>query len=209
MSAMFSLAQEDTLATAIKIKLPNSDFKAKALVSEIEISIVPTKDSIVIPKIDIKSDHWDITTYNPYKDAIVQYPLKLNFTDSTYTSPVSHNKVITSRYGWRRGRPHKGIDIDLVTGDSVVSILDGIVRIGFDEQIYCDVKYSVTGDLYDPQVGDEKTLRYACYRPSIIVDDKEYKYAQPTHGLFLADTTYPMTKTKGTGINYKTPVRVI
>lgn len=128
MSAMFSLAQEDTLATAIKIKLPNSDFKAKALVSEIEISIVPTKDSIVIPKIDIKSDHWDITTYNPYKDAIVQYPLKLNFTDSTYTSPVSHNKVITSRYGWRRGRPHKGIDIDLVTGDSVVSILDGIVR---------------------------------------------------------------------------------
>ena len=89
------------------------------------------------------------------------------------------------------------------------SILDSIVRIGFDEQVYCDVKYSVTGDLYDPQVGDEKTLRYACYRPSITIDDKTYNYAQEIHTMYLADTKYPMAKTKGTGINYQTPVRVI
>ena len=37
-------------------------------------------------------------------------------------------KVVTSRYGWRRGRAHKGIDIDLVTGDSLFSMFDGIVR---------------------------------------------------------------------------------
>ena len=36
--------------------------------------------------------------------------------------------MITSRYGWRRGRPHKGIDIDLVTGDTVRAMLEGIVR---------------------------------------------------------------------------------
>ena len=108
--------------------------------------------------------------------------------------------------------PTNDLDLTLVgplDQRAINSILDGIVRIGFDEGVYCDVKYSVTGDLYDPEVDDEKTLRYACYRPSIIVDDKEYKYAQPTHGLFLADTTYPMTKTKSTGIAYKTPVRVI
>ncbi|NRA91687.1 MAG: peptidoglycan DD-metalloendopeptidase family protein [Psychroserpens sp.] len=37
-------------------------------------------------------------------------------------------KVVTSRYGWRRGRAHKGIDIDLVTGDSLFAMFDGIVR---------------------------------------------------------------------------------
>ena len=89
------------------------------------------------------------------------------------------------------------------------SILDSIVRIGFDEQIYCDVKYSVTGDLYDPQVDTAKTIRYACYRPSITVDDKEFTYAQQIQTLYLADTTYPMAKTKGTGISYKSPVQVI
>ena len=36
--------------------------------------------------------------------------------------------VITSRFGWRNRRAHKGIDIDLITGDEVVSVLDGIVR---------------------------------------------------------------------------------
>jgi len=36
--------------------------------------------------------------------------------------------VITSRYGWRNRKAHKGIDIDLVTGDDVVSVMDGIVR---------------------------------------------------------------------------------
>jgi murein DD-endopeptidase MepM/ murein hydrolase activator NlpD len=38
------------------------------------------------------------------------------------------NKVVTSRYGWRKGKAHQGIDIDLVTGDSVFAMLDGIVR---------------------------------------------------------------------------------
>lgn len=35
---------------------------------------------------------------------------------------------VTSRYGYRRGRYHNGIDIDLVTGDPVRSCWDGKVR---------------------------------------------------------------------------------
>lgn len=118
-------AQNESNGNALIIKLPTTTlFNKVAAVKDIEIPIK------VQPKvqIDITAEDWDTSVYNPYQSTLVQYPIQLQFTDSTYASPVLHKKVITSRYGWRRGRPHQGIDIDLVTGDSVVAVLDGIVR---------------------------------------------------------------------------------
>ena len=124
-STTLTFAQQDSLANSITLTLPTTSlFNKGVIIEEIEIPIVNQSGSAI----DIKADHWDTTVYNPYRNTVVQFPLQLKFTDSTYSSPVSHKKVITSRYGWRRGRPHQGIDIDLVTGDSVVSMLDGIVR---------------------------------------------------------------------------------
>jgi len=121
-------AQQDTISNpSIIIKLPTAKLNKGFIEEEIEIPVI-TEDSITIVPVDIKSDYWDNTLYNPYKNTVTEFPLQINFTDSVYASPVPHKKVITSRYGWRKGRPHKGIDIDLVTGDSVVSVLSGIVR---------------------------------------------------------------------------------
>jgi len=44
-----------------------------------------------------------------------------------YTNPF--NGVLTSYYGWRDKRMHKGIDIDLNKGDPVLAAFDGKVRI--------------------------------------------------------------------------------
>ncbi len=82
---------------------------------------------------DIKADFWINNAYNPYKDEVVRYPFRLQFEDSIYNPPILKDMVITSRFGWRRGRAHQGIDIDLITGDEVLSVLDGIVRFaGYD-----------------------------------------------------------------------------
>lgn len=43
-----------------------------------------------------------------------------------YISPC--RGVVTSHYGWREGRIHKGIDIDLNKGDRVAAAFDGKVR---------------------------------------------------------------------------------
>lgn len=92
-------------------------------------SMTTTVDSINLEKPDIKEEYWISTVYNPYKYAEdLKFPLQLTFEDSTYASPIGTKKVITSRYGWRRGRPHKGIDIDLITGDSIFAMFDGVVR---------------------------------------------------------------------------------
>ena len=42
---------------------------------------------------------------------------------------VPRSGVVTSLYGWRDKRMHKGIDVDLNKGDHVVSAFDGKVRI--------------------------------------------------------------------------------
>lgn len=89
---------------------------------------VTNAPKIKAPQVNIKSNYWDTINFNPYRNQLKKFPFQIKFTDSTYTSPVMGKKVITSRYGWRRGRPHKGIDIDLVTGDSLVAMFDGIVR---------------------------------------------------------------------------------
>ena len=120
-------AQDDSLSKSIKIKVSTTAEKT-FLIDEIEIPLNSIDNRVYEAPIDIKSEYWDNTAYNPYRYSTTEFPLKVVFKDSFYASPILYKKVITSRYGWRRGRAHKGIDIDLVTGDSVVSILSGIVR---------------------------------------------------------------------------------
>ncbi len=79
-------------------------------------------------KKDWIAENWNTKVFNPYKKILKEYPLQISFEDSTYASPIPRKKVITSRYGWRNRRPHNGIDIDLITGDRVMSMFDGVVR---------------------------------------------------------------------------------
>lgn len=79
-------------------------------------------------EVDITTDYWDTSKIRVDYGKDIKFPIHLQFNDSNYASPISRNKVITSRYGWRKGRPHKGIDIDLITGDSLFAMFDGVVR---------------------------------------------------------------------------------
>ena len=73
-------------------------------------------------------DHWESDKVNPYKDVVLPTPFKIQFDQTTFTHPVDNNIVVTSRFGRRRRGPHRGLDIDLVTGDVVRSVLPGKVR---------------------------------------------------------------------------------
>lgn len=76
----------------------------------------------------ISLDFWDTLKVNPYQDIKLSRPFAINFDELDYVSPIEGKIVITSRFGRRRRGPHRGIDIDLVTGDNVRSILSGKVR---------------------------------------------------------------------------------
>ena len=104
-------------------------------------------------------------------------------------------------------------DFDLIITGPIIPakinyLLKKVVEIGFDEQVYCDVKYSVSGDLFNPEVDTIKTIRYANYKPLMTIDGHPYHFAKEAHGLYLSDRNYPMAKTLNAmeeGRVYKAP----
>lgn len=103
-------------------------------------------------------------------------------------------------------------DIDFtITGPNwpqrINLMLEHIVKIGFEEQIYCDVKYSITGDLYDPVTDISKEIHYANYAPQITVNGKTYTYAKLTYGLYVSSIKWPLSKTIGK--EYASPLKLI
>lgn len=61
--------------------------------------------------------------------------------ESDSLGAYNHPKIgqINSKFGWRDGRMHKGIDINLNKGDAVVSAFDGMVRIAHVKGAYGNV----------------------------------------------------------------------
>jgi len=88
-------------------------------------------------------------------------------------------------------------------------LLEGCVRIGFEEKQLVDVKYSVSYDLYDPEIDGTKTILYACYQPKITVNGTTFDYGKKVMDLYLKETKYPMNKTINNGIEYKSPQKLI
>lgn len=111
---------------------------AKSILSYSQITI-DVNDGFILkdlqwqnkPSNDIYKD-WNNSVINPYP-GIQSYSgdtIKLSLiSDSSckFVSPCPGK--ITSGFGWRSGTPHVGIDLDLETGDTVVSAFEGVVRI--------------------------------------------------------------------------------
>lgn len=86
------------------------------------------------PDIDEEAlmENWDNVAIHAYKDVdIASLPnqVELVLVDSTHPFCMPVHGFLSSRYGWRGKRPHRGIDIPLKVGDSVRSAFDGIVRV--------------------------------------------------------------------------------
>ena len=91
----------------------------------------------------------------------------------------------------------------------IMSILEACIRIGFEEKTYVDIKYSMSNELYNPEMDITKTILYACYDGKITINGTTYNYAKQVRGLWLKETTYPLTKTKNSNLIYKAPVKLI
>lgn len=115
-----------------------SSVLASAQVVSLEAELDSLDDSGLQAMVHIPANDW----YNSWDTAVVHYygpvtvdmfankALKLVYDKSCdFFFPIPEGRI-TSMYGprGRRGRMHKGVDIDLETGDPVHAAFDGMVR---------------------------------------------------------------------------------
>lgn len=88
-------------------------------------------DSSLIPCSHLYGHSWDSLNVDQPKlagmDSLIGITLGLVESGCDYHHPCPGD--LTSNFGWRYHRMHKGVDIDLETGDPVYAAFDGVVRI--------------------------------------------------------------------------------
>lgn len=81
----------------------------------------------LFPALDLYGS-WDDASVNPLAGKTgIKIPDEQDIDVSTFVAPTIGR--ITSKYGWRRRRMHRGIDLKLYVGDTVRAAFDGQVRI--------------------------------------------------------------------------------
>jgi len=95
-----------------------------------DLESMKTKKLSNMPATDFYESFDESTCFVPVPEATLPDTLKLVISNDSlgnYFPPICG--IITSNYGWRDNRMHKGMDIDLKRGDQVHAAFDGMVRI--------------------------------------------------------------------------------
>lgn len=80
----------------------------------------------LFPALDVYTE-WNDNHVDPMRDLNKPIPNSVDIDLSGFVAPITGH--VTSPFGWRRRRMHKGQDIGLTTGDTIRAAFDGKVRI--------------------------------------------------------------------------------
>jgi len=110
----------------------NKYAESKLLKHDYYVSLTGFYDSSIYPSQSMYQS-WDTYNLYPYSeklrkdDEAVKLVIKDDQSFCHFKPPIKG--LITSNFGWREGKSHNGIDIDLQVWDTVVAAFDGMVRI--------------------------------------------------------------------------------
>lgn len=93
-------------------------------------------------------------------------------------------------------------DLDLtITGPQdprrVNYLLRECVKIGYEVNVQVDIKYLLSGQLFDYKThkpGETHTCMYAHYKPQININGTLYSYARKFNGYWVSERTWPIAK---------------
>ncbi|MBW6482909.1 MAG: peptidoglycan DD-metalloendopeptidase family protein [Vicingaceae bacterium] len=134
-----SILELDVIPKEILTEL-NAYAESRLLKNEATNTLTYFYDNSPIPAHSVYQK-WDENNIFPYDDQLTKEDttLLLTLTDSNYNCnyyPPIINPVITSNFGWRSGRTHAGIDLDLEVWDPVYAVFDGMVRVAIKHPGY-------------------------------------------------------------------------
>ncbi len=88
------------------------------------------EEDLMFPADELYGSNWDNQWVNPFrgKDKI-ELPDSCEIDCSSFVLPIDTMTKVTSKYGPRRRRMHRGIDLKVLKGDTIRAAFDGKVRI--------------------------------------------------------------------------------
>jgi murein DD-endopeptidase MepM/ murein hydrolase activator NlpD len=72
---------------------------------------------------------WDTCWVNPFRSKDVAFPDSFSIDCTSFILPITNELKVTSKYGPRRRRMHRGIDLKIYVGDTIRAAFSGKVRI--------------------------------------------------------------------------------
>lgn len=88
------------------------------------------RENLMFPADELYGSNWNTRWVDPFKgETKVDFPDSCIIDCSSFVFPIDTMLRVTSKYGPRRRRMHKGIDLKVYTGDTIRAAFDGKVRI--------------------------------------------------------------------------------
>lgn len=104
--------------------------KELATIHSIELKSALDEEAKLYPADELYGSNWENRFVDPFRGSKnVTFPDSCAIDCSTFTLPIAQFTKVTSKYGPRRRRMHKGIDIKVQIGDTIYAAFDGRVRI--------------------------------------------------------------------------------
>ena len=98
--------------------------------SEATIKAEEARESLLFPADELYGSNWNTQWVDPYRGGKnITFPDSCVIDCSSFYYPIDLVVRITSKYGPRRRRMHRGIDLKVYKGDTIRAAFDGKVRI--------------------------------------------------------------------------------
>ena len=123
LTVLIALSSEPVFAQDLLARQAPVDRRAKRLDS-VEVKALTERENTHTPAAPIYGDEWD----NRYAHRATELPDSFVINLRHFCMPTP-SRVITSDFGSRWGRQHKGLDIKVYIGDTIRSAFSGKVRI--------------------------------------------------------------------------------
>ncbi|MDR1258329.1 MAG: peptidoglycan DD-metalloendopeptidase family protein [Tannerellaceae bacterium] len=100
-------------------------------IAELEDMLIEEEENMLFPADELYGSNWDTRWVDPFRADTTGFvfPDSCEIDCSSFIIPINNTLKITSVYGPRRRRMHRGIDMKLQVGDTVYAAFSGKVRI--------------------------------------------------------------------------------
>jgi len=126
-----SQLMEERVSELMADRVPaKRDIALKELIESNEKVQLLLSESLNFPADELYGSHWENKWVDPFRGEVkAVFPDSFAIDCSSFVLPIDSDIKVTSKYGPRRRRMHRGIDLKVYTGDTIRAAFDGKIRI--------------------------------------------------------------------------------